>query len=357
MRIVTVVGARPQFIKAGPVCKALKANHIDEYLVHTGQHYDQNMSDVFFAELGIPAPNINLGVGSSSHGQQTGEMLIKIEQVLLEQKPDWLLVYGDTNSTIAGALAAVKLHIPVAHVEAGLRSFNRQMPEEHNRVLTDHCSDLLFCPSQSAVAQLHREGITRGVHFIGDVMYDAVLQCSALASVQSIVLQRLNLQSKQYCLATVHRPANTDNTKNLQTILDAFSELKLPVIFPVHPRTRQKIANLGLSAASNVHLIAPIGYLDMLHLQRHARIILTDSGGIQKEAYWLGVPCVTLRDETEWVETVEAGANVLTGANKDAILAASEHFCQTVLFTPAPVYGDGQSADKIAALLLAAENA
>ncbi len=246
MKVVSIVGARPQFIKAVPVGKALRAAGHTEILVHTGQHYDDDMSAVFFRDLEIPEPDYNLGVGSGRHGWQTGQMLIRIEEVLLREKPDWVLVYGDTNSTLAGALAACKLRIPLAHVEAGLRSFNREMPEEHNRVLTDHCSDLLFCPTQTAVDNLAREGITKGVHLVGDTMYDAVLQFAEIARQRSTILQDLGLKPKEYLLATVHRPSNTDHPDNLRNILAAFAEIEEPIIFPVHPRTRQKMAEFGL---------------------------------------------------------------------------------------------------------------
>ncbi len=353
MKVVTVVGARPQFIKAAPVCKALRAAGHVEYLVHTGQHYDYGMSQVFFDELGIPQPDVNLGVGSGSHGRQTGEMLIRLEEVLLAQRPDWALVYGDTNSTLAAALAAVKLRIPVAHVEAGLRSFNREMPEEHNRVLTDHVADLLFCPTQTAVDNLRREGITAGVHLVGDTMYDAVLQCVEVAQQRSTILARLGLTPRGYLLATVHRPSNTDDPVNLRSILEAFAEIAEPVIFPVHPRTRKVIEALGLAAdgapSANPRMIEPVGYLDMLALEQNARLILTDSGGIQKEAYWLGVPCVTLRTETEWVETVAAGWNMVVGADRARIVAAVRQ-ARPVAGRPA-FYGDGQAAQHIVGIL------
>ena len=338
MKVVPVVGARPQFIKAAPVSKALREAGHREFLVHTGQHYDYGMSQVFFDELGLPEPDINLGIGSGPHGKQTGQMLTGIEEILLAEKPDWALVYGDTNSTLAGALAACKLHIPLAHVEAGLRSFNREMPEEHNRVLTDHCSDLLFCPTQTAVDNLRREGITQGVHLVGDTMYDAVLQFSEIARQRSTILKDLGLEPKKFLLATVHRPANTDDPENLRNILTAFAEIEEPIIFPVHPRTRQKINELGLlnpkpktsaetgRSIQNPKYIDPVGYLDMIQLEQAARMILTDSGGIQKEAYWLGVPCVTLRNETEWVETVQAGWNILAGSDLSRIINAVKGF-------------------------------
>lgn len=346
MKILTVVGARPQFIKAAPVSKALRAAGQTEILVHTGQHYDYGMSQVFFEELNIPEPDFNLGVGSGSHGRQTGQMLIGLEEIMVEAKPDWVLVYGDTNSTLAGALAAVKLHLPVAHVEAGLRSFNRAMPEEHNRVLTDHCSDLLFCPTETAVNNLRREGLTTGVHLVGDTMYDAVLQFSELARQRSTILHELELTPRQYLLATVHRPYNTDNPDNLSNILTAFIELGEPVIFPVHPRTRKYIEALALPglAESSVRMIEPVGYLDMLVLEQHARVILTDSGGMQKEAYFFQVPCVTLRPETEWVETVEAGWNVVVGAERERIVAAVQRQCPERTDV---VFDQGQASQQI----------
>lgn len=353
MKVVTVMGARPQFIKAAPVSKALKEAGITEYLIHTGQHYDYGMSQVFFEELNIPEPDVNLNVGSGNHGWQTAQMLIGIEEVLLAEKPDWVLVYGDTNSTLAGALAAVKLHIPLAHVEAGLRSFNREMPEEHNRVLTDHCADLLFCPTQTAVDNLAREGVTKNVHLVGDTMYDAVLQFGEIARQRSTILRDLGLQPKGYLLATVHRQSNTDNPENLRNILAAFAEIEEPIIFPVHPRTRQKISELGFlnpeSKIQNLKFIDPIGYLDMLMLEQSARIILTDSGGMQKEAYWMSVPCITLRDETEWVETVVAGWNVLVGADRERIMEAVRVFAPPVA-CPA-LYGDGHASERIVSTL------
>jgi UDP-N-acetylglucosamine 2-epimerase len=353
MKILSVVGARPQFIKAAPVSRALQAAGLDEFLVHTGQHYDANMSQIFFDELGIPRPDLNLGVGSGTHGRQTAEMLIGLEEVMMAERPDWVLVYGDTNSTIAAALAAVKLHIPLAHVEAGLRSFNRTMPEEHNRVLTDHASDMLFCPTQTAVDNLANEGVTRGVHLTGDVMYDAALMFAQKARSQSHVLERLELMPKNYLLATIHRPHNTDFPDRLTGILEAFASLEEQVILPIHPRTRKKIADLGLNvdelAARGVRITAPVGYLDMLMLEQNARMILTDSGGIQKEAYFFRVPCVTLRNDTEWWETLDAGWNVLVGWNTDKLLEAVRTLSPAG--TPPPIFGDGRAAEKIAELL------
>jgi UDP-N-acetylglucosamine 2-epimerase len=357
LKVLSIVGARPQFIKAAPVSRALRARGLAEVLVHTGQHYDRNMSALFFDELNIPEPHYNLEVGSGPHGWQTGQMLARIEEVLVAERPAWVLVYGDTNSTLAGALAAVKLHIPVAHVEAGLRSFNRAMPEEHNRVLTDHAADLLFCPTQTAVEHLTAEGVTHGVHLTGDVMYDAVLYNSALAQTRSTVLQRLAMTSGNYSLATVHRPQNTDDPETLAAILRAFSELRGTIVFPAHPRTRDALAGHRLQLPSNVRLIDAVGYLDMLVLEKNARLILTDSGGVQKEAYFFGVPCVTLREETEWVETVDAGWNMLVGADPTRILAAARTLAPASVRTNSmpqaqePIFGDGQASEKVARIL------
>ena len=353
MKVVTIVGARPQFIKAAPVSRALRQRH-REVLVHTGQHYDAGMSGVFFAELGIPEPDANLGIGSGSHGQQTGRMLMAIEQVLLQEQPDWLLVYGDTNSTLAGALAAVKLGVPVAHVEAGLRSFNRAMPEEHNRVLTDRCADLLFCPTQTAVDLLAAEGLTVGVHLVGDVMVDALRQHAELARQRSDVLARLGLAPQGYLLATVHRPYNTDVPDNLRSIFAALGDIheqtSQPLVLPLHPRTRRQLDELNLAPPAGVRLIDPVGYLDMLALEQAAALILTDSGGIQKEAYTFAVPCITLRPETEWVETVQAGWNRVVGADRAAIVrAATQRWWPDD--SPSPVFGDGHAADRIVAVL------
>jgi len=353
VNILTVVGARPQFIKAAPVSQALRARH-REVLVHTGQHYDAGMSDIFFAELGIPQPDINLGIGSGSHGQQTGRMVMAIEEVLLAERPDWTLVYGDTNSTLAGALAAVKLGVPVAHVEAGLRSFNRAMPEEHNRVLTDHCADLLFCPTATAVELLAAEGLTTGVHLVGDVMVDALRQHADLARRRSEVLARLGLRPQGYCLATVHRPYNTDVPENLRSILAALGDIHQqtgrPAVLPLHPRTRGRLEALALTPPAGVLLIDPVGYLDMLALEQAAALILTDSGGIQKEAYTFAVPCITLRPETEWVETVQAGWNVVVGADRGAIVQAATQR-RWPEGPPPLLFGDGQAAGRIVAAL------
>ena len=364
MKIVTIVGARPQFIKAAPVSRAIrdhnekaKGPRITEVLVHTGQHYDHGMSQIFFDELDISEPNLNLGVGSGSHGWQTGQMLERIEEVLLEEKPDFVVVYGDTNSTLAGALAAVKLHIPVAHVEAGLRSYNREMPEEHNRVVADHCSDLLFCPTQTALDNLAREGVTNGVHLVGDTMYDAVLQFSSIARKHSTILEDLNLEQKNYLLTTIHRPYNTDIVTNLRNILESLNELGEPIIFPVHPRTRKKIAELSKEinlekVLKNTKMIEPVGYLDMLVLEDNARLILTDSGGMQKEAYFFGVPCITLRPETEWLETVEVGWNVVTGANRLEILDGYQNAISSPPTKRPNLFGGGRASLEVVRYLV-----
>jgi len=351
MKVVSIVGARPQFIKAAAVSRLLRLQ-ATEILVHTGQNYDQNMSEVFFDELEIPAPEYHLGVGSGSHGAQTGEMLARVEEVLLTERPDWVLVYGDTNSTLAGALAAAKLHIPVAHVEAGLRSFNRDMPEEINRVLTDHVSDLLFCPSETAVRNLAQEGITRGVHVVGDVMADTLYFAASRAEERSDILNRLKLLPGSYLLETIHRAENTDDPERLESILQAFVAVNETLIFPLHPRTRKRIDELGLHSVlqnSQVRLINPVGYLDMVCLEQSARLILTDSGGIQKEAYWLKVPCITLRDETEWVETVDAGWNYLAGTEMEQIVQAVNKFRPPA--NQPVLYGEGCAAQKMVAYL------
>lgn len=354
MKIVTVVGARPQFIKAAPLSQALREAGHCEFLLHTGQHYDHGMSQVFFDELGLPAPDVNLEVHSSSHAEQTGQMLIGIERVLHAEMPDRVLVYGDTNSTLAGALAAVKLHIPLAHVEAGLRSYNREMPEEHNRVLTDHCADLLFCPTQTAVNHLAEEGITQGVHLVGDPMYDAVLMFSGRASERSTILETLGVGKGGYLLTTIHRAYNTDDPRVLEAIFRALAALQEPIIFPIHPRTRARLQAAGLldelSRTSRIRLIDPVSYLDMLILEQNARLILTDSGGVQKEAYFFSVPCLTLRPETEWVETVKAGWNLLVEADAAKLTAALAHEFPGADRHP-PLFGDGRSAHKMAALL------
>lgn len=365
MKILTVIGARPQFIKAAPVSRAIRssgrgrtgANAIVEVLVHTGQHYDREMSDVFFQELDLPEPAHHLGIGAGSHGQQTGRMLEGVERVLEMERPDLVLVYGDTNSTLAGALAAGKLRIPIAHVEAGLRSFNRAMPEELNRVVTDHLAAYLFCPTHLAVKNLSCEGIVKGVHLVGDVMYDVLQMSLPVAKARSQVLERLSLSPKAYDVVTVHRAGTTDVRERLAGILQALARLDRPAVFPCHPRTKKMIDQFGLAplvSASRVRMIEPLGYLDMLRLESDAAVILTDSGGMQKEAYWLGVPCVTLRDETEWVETVEAGWNRLAGTDPAAIVAATRAALDAGPPEPGQLYGDGNTAERILAIVQAA---
>lgn len=329
MKIISIVGARPQFIKAAPVSKILRQHH-QEIIVHTGQHYDEQMSQIFFDALKIPRPDINLGVGSNSHACQTANMLLGIEKTLQAQQPDFVLVYGDTNSTLSGALAASKLNLKIAHIEAGLRSFNRTMPEEINRILTDRVADILFCPTKTAVNNLAKEGITQGVHNIGDVMFDAALQFESLAIKQSQILSELALKAKHYLLLTLHRPQNTDSRENLTSIIQALIDSNEKIIFPVHPRTKKFIKIHGLkraiSLAENLLLIQPVNYLDMVMLEKNAKKIITDSGGVQKEAYFFKVPCITLRDETEWVETVADGWNCLVGADRHKILQAINNF-------------------------------
>lgn len=348
--ILTVVGARPQFIKATPVSRAFRQAGIREILLHTGQHYDHAMSAVFFQELGISEPDYNLGVGSGSHAAQTAAILTGIESVLLKEQPDYLLIYGDTNSTLAGALAAAKLGIPIAHVEAGLRSFNRAMPEEINRVVADQLSNIFFCPTEVAARNLANEGITKGVHIVGDVMYDSVLWAVEQKSDQAgRLLNKLNLQKDNYLLATVHRASNTDNPNNLSNIIAALNNSGETVVFPIHPRTRKALQEANIDLGPNIRQIEPVSYLEMLALEGNARAVLTDSGGVQKEAFWLSVPCITLRDETEWVETVESGWNTLTGTDTKRILAALATPKPT---TPPPtIYGNGHAAEAIATLL------
>lgn len=338
LKILTVVGARPQFVKAAALSRVIAARpDTDEVMVHTGQHFDANMSDVFFSELGIAPPRYSLGLGGSLHGAMTGRMLERVEEVLLAETPDWVLIYGDTNSTLAGALAAAKLHIPVAHVEAGLRSFNRRMPEEINRVVADHVSTLLLCPTQTAVENLRTEGITEGVHHIGDVMYDATLDAKARARERSSVLAALGVEEGRYILATVHRAENTDDPVRLRRVLDFLkaAACDMPVVLPLHPRTADAVKKAGLDL-DGLTVCDPVGHIDMTRLLDGSVQVLTDSGGVQKEAYFHRKPCVTLRDETEWVETIEAGWNRLW---------RGDSYC-----TPRhdiPDYGDGHAAELI----------
>lgn len=325
MKVLTIVGARPQFVKAAAVSPVLRRRHT-EILVHTGQHYDYTLSAVFFEGLGIPRPDINLNVGSASHAVQTADMLPRIEQAIIEAQPDCVLVYGDTNSTLAGALAAAKLGIPLVHVEAGLRSFNMAMPEEVNRILTDRVSRLLLCPTQTAVDNLHAEGIRDGVCLVGDVMFDIAARSAEAAGSGNDILRRLTLTPGEYVLATIHRAENTDDPACLSEIVYALAECNQRVVLPLHPRTTKCLETFNLletlRAASNVVVTEPLAYLDFVCLLRNARLVLTDSGGVQKEACFHRIPCVTLREETEWVETLESGWNLLTGANKQRILLA-----------------------------------
>ncbi len=348
MKIVSIVGARPEFIQSAPVSRALRERH-RELLVHTGQHYDYQMSQTFFEELGIPAPDYNLEVGSGSHGRQTAEIIVRLEEVLLAEKPDLVIVRGDTNSTLGGALAAAKLQIPTAHIEAGERSYDRRMPEELNRLVADVLVDIYFCASRSAVKNLAAEGICANVHWTGDVMLDALLHNRPIAERNSDVLQRLGVKPGGYALVTVHRAANTDDPVRLRNLAAAFNRAPETVIFPAHPRTRKALDNLGVAFEPHVRVIEPVGYFDMLTLEANARLIATDSGGVQREAYFLGKPCLTLRDETEWTETVGAGWNTLTGNDPERIA----HLWRT--FTPPveqpPIFGDGTAGQRIAHLL------
>ncbi len=381
MKLISVVGARPQFIKLAPLVQAIrgqknsnkkpKVNHI---IIHTGQHYDYEMNKIFFTELDIPEPEYNLEVGSGFHGWQTGEMIKRLEPILMKEKPALTIVYGDTNSTLAGALAAVKLQIPIVHIEAGLRSYNRKMPEEINRILTDHCSDILFCPTENGVKNLKKEGYTNIINDgklinpsfstsqmcynkfpvvvnVGDIMYDATLISLKIAEKKSDILKQLKRISKQYFLVTIHRAENTDNKRKLKNILDALIEIGkcYPVVFPVHPRTKKTLKNFNLlpSNYANIHLIDPVSYFDMLTLEKNARKILTDSGGIQKEAYFLGVPCITLRNETEWIETVKSGNNVIVGTNRKNIVRVALHSSPVPKYMSRFLYGDGQTAQNI----------
>jgi UDP-N-acetylglucosamine 2-epimerase len=348
MKVLTVVGARPQFIKAAPVGRALREAGHHEILVHTGQHYDDAMADVFFRELEIPKPDVNLGVGSGSHASQTGQMLIRLEKVLLSEKPDLVLIYGDTNSTLAGALAACKLHIAVAHVEAGMRSFRRDMPEEINRVLSDHVSDLLFCATLTSVENLRREGIREGVHLVGDVMYDACLLFLPLARKSSRILEELGVEPRGYVLMTAHRAETVDHDERLRELMAQVAKLDATVIFPAHPRTQKRLEALCLlsSLSPRFRVVPPVGYLDMLILEAEARVVLTDSGGVQREAFFLSVPSVILRNETEWPELIQAGASALAGPNFSNLPV--DGLRGVDLQTVTALFGHGDASKKIA---------
>lgn len=344
MKIVTIVGARPQFIKMAPMGRALRSVGHTEIIVHTGQHYDSNMSDVFFSELGIPRPDYFLAVGSGMHGAQTGEMLKRIELVLLKEQPAWTVVYGDTNSTLAGALAAAKLSMKVAHVEAGLRSFDRRMPEEINRILVDHLADLLLCPAEKAAENLREDGVNGKIEVVGDIMTDSLAYVRERLIFDHSIVHELQLPPREYLLATVHRQENADQPAHLSALFEAFAELGCPIVFPVHPRTRKMIEANGLRVPGNVVQIDPLGYLDMVALMEYAKFILTDSGGMQKEAYWLGVPCVTLRESTEWWETLDTGWNTLVGVDRKKIVETITGFREPK--DRPPLYGDRHVAER-----------
>jgi UDP-N-acetylglucosamine 2-epimerase len=348
MKIISVVGARPEFIQATPVSRALRERH-QEILVHTGQHYDYLMSQTFFDELGIPTPDYNLEVGSGSHARQTAQILERMEEVLRKERPDLVIVRGDTNSTLAGALAASKLHIPTAHIEAGERSFDRRMPEEINRLVADCVADLHFCASRRAVERLAAEGTTSCVYWVGDVMLDATLQNRPIARRKSDAVARLELKPGAFALVTIHRPANTDDPARLSQIVETLNRVSEPIVFPAHPRSRKALTRLGARFGSHVLLIEPLGYFDIMVLEENARLIATDSGGVQREAYFMGKPCLTLRDETEWIETVEVGWNRLVGADPEQILNAWFTFVPPV--ERPPIFGDGAAAQHIARIL------
>ena len=357
--IVTIIGARPQFIKAAVLSRLIRSDKwndkFKETIIHTGQHYDTNMSEVFFMDMKIPKPDIYLNIGGGTHGEMTGKMLIQIEYELLRLKPDMLVVYGDTNSTLAGTLAASKLNIPVAHIEAGLRSFHKKMPEEQNRILTDHLSEWLFCPTSVAVKNLENEGILKGVYEVGDIMLDASLfyrkilqneRASGLSRLKDLKGVTTEILDANFALATVHRAENTDDIDKLSSIISAFNDFETNVILPLHPRTKKQIAAFGLNFNSNIFVIDPVGYFEMLELEMKSVCIITDSGGIQKEAYFLRKPCITLREQTEWVETVESGWNILVGSNKEKIMKAFSSFKKGKVDIQ-NLYGSGNAGEVI----------
>lgn len=355
MKICTIIGARPQFVKAAAISSAVADDlSIDEVIIHTGQHYDPEMSDIFFTELKIPKEKYNLSAGSGSHGEQTAKMLVEIEKVLLVEKPDWVLLYGDTNSTVAGALAAVKLHIPVAHVEAGMRSFNRNMPEEINRVITDHISEVNLCSTATAVKNLATEGRQQTASLVGDVMYDIALKTIKPAEKTCDPFSKYSINRDSFILMTCHRAENTNSRERMTDIVRAVNEIaeKIPVILPLHPRTKKFLQEYKLEFNPKVNILQPVSYLEMILLEKYAKIILTDSGGVQKEAFFYGVPCVTMRDETEWVETIDSGWNIITGADFDKMTKAVYGFLKK---KPEPCkdlpYGDGKASEKILKIL------
>ncbi len=371
-KLLSIIGVRPQFVKAAMVCAAVERfnrqlpeqEHIEHVLLNTGQHYDFEMADVFFQQLPLPAPDFNLDVGSGTHGAQTAAMLEKIERILLLHRPDCVVVYGDTNSTLAAALAAAKVHVPVAHIESGLRSFNRCMPEEINRIVADHVSTILLCPTEAAVQQLQSEGITENVYFTGDVMLDAVFTFSPLATISSNALTALGVEPKQYILTTIHRAENTDSPHRLRQLVETLCRLERPTVFSMHPRLRAKLEHQAeyrelqekLARAPHLKITPPLSYLDMLHLEANARLVMTDSGGVQKETFFAGTPCLTLRDETEWIETLEGGWNRVVGTSPQVILPLVESLWTGNGATPASkpklsAFGNGRAADNILEIL------
>lgn len=367
MKIATIVGARPQFVKAATVSRAVKelqaqGKDIEEFLIHTGQHYDHNMSEVFFKEMEIPAPRYNLGIGACKQGAMTGRMMESIEEVLNRERPDWVLIYGDTNSTLAGAIVAAKLHIPVAHVEAGLRSFNRRMPEEINRILADHCSEVLFTPTETATQRLITEGISSNkIRQVGDVMFDATLHYRDKSDANSSILKMLSLTPKKFVLATIHRAENTDDPHRLREIFAGLNEIakESTVVLPIHPRTRKALEQAAIYADgnSNMIIIDPVSYLDMIQLECNAQLIMTDSGGVQKEAFFFHVPCITLRTETEWMELVTNGYNRLVALERNAIVKAWRDSTHDGINWNLPLYGKGNAAHEILNTLLAGATA
>jgi UDP-N-acetylglucosamine 2-epimerase len=349
-KVITIIGARPQFIKCAPLSLQL-ADYFEEILVHTGQHYDNNMSRAFFEELGIRKPDYNLNVGSASHTVQTANIMIKLEEVIQKTRPDLIIVFGDTNSTLAGSLVGAKLQIPIAHVEAGLRSYNKCMPEELNRITADHYSSMLFCPGKTALKNLRREGIVKNVFLVGDVMMDA-LRHNIKKINSNKILGKVNIKSKEkYYFLTMHRQENTDNLERLSDILNMIGTAKLKVIFPIHPRTRKAINQNSIRIPKNICIIEPVNYIESLALQKNSQIIITDSGGIQKEAYFLGIPCITIRNETEWTETVKEGCNILTGADVKKFNVALEKYSDYKFPARKNLYGSGKTSEKIARIL------
>jgi len=350
MNIVTIIGARPQFIKASVLSKALKERGIYEIIIHTGQHFDKNMSDIFFEEMQIPKPHYNLNINGLSHGAMTGQMLEKIEEILIKEKPDYVLVYGDTNSTLAGALAAAKIHIPVIHIEAGLRSFNMEMPEEINRILTDRISSILFCPTDTAIQNLNNEGfLSNKIEVVksGDVMEDSALYFNSIAKTRSTILESLNLNDGNYILATIHRAENTNNVDKLKEIFKALDAInnEVKVVIPLHPRTAGILKSNGIK--TEITIIEPIGYLDMTVLTSHAKLIMTDSGGLQKEAFFFNKYCITLREETEWIELVDNGYNFLTGNDANKIIMTFNELKEKPFTKQHDFYGGGKATNNI----------